>query len=99
MGTTWHSAQAVGFVYVPVFRWPWCQPTARVEVAVSPFVPRGGDDSSAGSAPGSAMRVLSPWHDVQVIELVSTSMTPLMCSVLSTVCDVAEYPAPWHVEH
>src|SRR5512137_1411406 len=84
-GTVWQSVQptAVERRRVPV-RWAWWAPTARVVVAVSPFVPAGGAEKR-GAACVAAWAAL-PWQVVQVIGMTST--VPLMWVAALTVVAV-----------
>src|SRR5512133_2748485 len=95
-GTTWQVSQAIGAEStLPVTACFWCAPTARAVVAVSPCVPYGGaDPTRTGSAPGTAMRVASPWQVVQLRFTAST--TPFMC--LSGLTLVRVYPG-WQPSH
>ena len=65
-GTAWHSVHATGAASVPPARCAWCAPTARVVVATSRCVPRGGAGDAA-----------EPWHELHVS--VASSL-PSMCS-------------------
>ncbi len=65
-------------------RWAWWAPTARVVVAVSPFVPAGGAAWSGAAC--VAVWPVVPWQEVQVIPV--TSRTPLTCVVAFTVVAV-----------
>ncbi len=80
-GRTWHSVQARK---LPSLRWMAWAPTAREEVAVSPFVPRGGAAENWGLRAVSA-RVASPWQDEQASP--ATSTLPFMW--LARLTDVA----------
>src|SRR5689334_21506043 len=72
VGTTWHSQQAIAARHAESERCCWCAPTARDEVAGSPFVPVGG----AGLAG-------DPWQEVQV--RFATSTVPFMWVARFTV--------------
>jgi len=85
-GTAWHSVQAMAALRSLVFwRWARWAPTARVVVAVSPFVPTGGAAASCGFRVVTA-RPAVPWQEVQVRPFTST--VPFRWVALFTVVAV-----------
>src|SRR5690242_6348709 len=88
VGTTWQSAHSSARRSAESARCCWWAPTARAEVAVSPFVPRGG-------AGAFTTRAASPWQEVQ--ERFATSTTPFTCSPPeTTMFPLASTVPGWH---
>ena len=74
----WHSLQATGLYTAPAaagFTCPRCVPT-RTPVA-APSVSFGGEEAWFRSAPATLTRPVAPWHEVQVVGVV-TVMVPSM---------------------